>query len=237
MIKTMENERRIKDKVLKRKQEEVSVLRKNQRSGLSFRAAGRKGGGMLQFSEKVAKHKWLKVEKSINNIALNKKGLVEQEVRMEHFLEKREALGKELEALEERRKQAVHSKNDDLTQLDNYIEDIKENINYVQETISETQQNVMQIEESQDCTSDLADLQHIVDTVIDIDEAKYLIKKLYNMTLSQCHSVAQKDAKLKENETTVAEVYIQNGIINQFWYKLFIFFFSCNKRTTLKDNC
>lgn len=45
------------------------------------------------FSLKLAKQKWLKMEKSINNITFNKKGLVEQEVRMEHFLEKRQELG------------------------------------------------------------------------------------------------------------------------------------------------
>nr|CAI5864940.1 unnamed protein product [Callosobruchus analis] len=81
----MQNERKIKDQVLKRKQEEVSVLRKNQRGRLlSMKASGRVNNG---FSERVAKQKWMKVEKSINNIALSKKGLVEQEVRMEHFLE------------------------------------------------------------------------------------------------------------------------------------------------------
>lgn len=91
VIKTMQNERKIRDQVLKRKQEEVSVLRKSQRGRLSFKAAGRVTKG---FSEKAAKQKWLRVEKTINNIALSKKGLVEQEVRMEHFLEKRETLGK-----------------------------------------------------------------------------------------------------------------------------------------------
>ncbi|KAG5869951.1 Kinesin-like protein KIF21B, partial [Gonioctena quinquepunctata] len=210
VIKSMQNERKIKDQVLKRKQEEVSVLRKNQRGRLSLKAAGR----MAQsFSEKTAKLKWLKVEKAINNIALSKKGLVEQEVRMEHFLEKREVLGKELEALEERRKQAV-GKNQDTTQLDSYIEDIKENINYVQETISETQHNVMEIEETQDTHED-TDLQQIVTSIYDIDEAKYMIQKLYNMTLSQSHAVAQRDAKLKENEATLAELQQENNVKGQ----------------------
>lgn len=90
VIKTMQNEQKIRDQVLKRKQEEVSVLRKNQRGMLSHKASGRIA---KSFSEKAAKQKWVKVEKAINKIALNKKGLVEQEVRMEHFLEKREALG------------------------------------------------------------------------------------------------------------------------------------------------
>lgn len=94
VIKTMENERRIKDKVLKRKQEEVSVLRKSQRGRLSLKAAGKLSS--KAFSERTAKQKWLQMEKSVNNIALNRRGLVEQEVRMEHFLEKREALGKQM---------------------------------------------------------------------------------------------------------------------------------------------
>ncbi|CAH1153425.1 unnamed protein product [Phaedon cochleariae] len=210
VIKSMQNERKIKDQVLKRKQEEVSVLRKNQRGRLSYKAAGRI---TKHFSEKVAKLKWLKVEKAINNITLSKKGLVEQEVRMEHFLEKREVLGKELEALEERRKQAV-GRYQDTTQLDSYIEDIKENINYVQETISETQHNVMEIEETQDPHED-TDLQHIVTSLQDVDEAKYIIQKLYNMTLSQSHAVAQRDARLKENEATLAELQQENNVKGQ----------------------
>ncbi|KAL3289508.1 hypothetical protein HHI36_022925 [Cryptolaemus montrouzieri] len=210
MIKSMEAEGRIKDQVLKRKQEEVSVLRKNQRGKLSMKAAGLLG---KSFSEKAAKQRWLRIEKAINNIALNRRGLVEQEVRMEYFLEKREALGKELEVLEARRKQAIH-KNQDLSQIDSYIEDIKENINYVQETIAETQHNVMEIEENQD-NNDSQDLQHVVNTICDMDEAKYLIKKLYLMTLSQSHCVAQRDAKLKESEATLQELRQENNVKGQ----------------------
>ncbi|XP_030748520.1 kinesin-like protein KIF21A [Sitophilus oryzae] len=211
VIKSMENERRIKDQVLKRKQEEVSVLRKSQRGRLSLKAAGRVA--TKAFSEKTAKQKWIQVEKSINNIALSRKGLVDQEVRMEHFLEKREALGRELEILEERRNQAIQ-KGQDITQLDSYIEDIKENINYVQETISETQHNVMDIEKTQD-PADTAGLEQIIATVYDVDEARYIIQKLYNMTLAQSHSVAQRDAKLRENEANLAELQQEANVKGQ----------------------
>lgn len=213
MIKTMEAERRIKDQVLKRKQEEVSVLRRNQREKLSMKVAGRVAPKI--YSERAAKQKWLKVEKSINNITTSKRGIVKQEVRMEYFLEKRENLGKELEILEERRKEAK-LKGQDITQLDSYIDDVKENINYVQEIIAETQRNIMEIEETQD-TNESADIQQIVDTVQDIHEAKYIIQKLFCMTLSQSHMVAQKDAKLKEHETTLEEVIIHN------FFSLFLF--------------
>lgn len=165
---------------------------------------------MKSYSAKVAKQKWLKVEKSINNITISKRNIVEQEVRMEHFLEKREALGKELEVLHEKRQQAL-SRGQDIAQLASYIEDVEENINYAQEKIAETQHNVMEIEETQD-NNDSNDIQLILDTVYDIEEAKYLIQKLFNMTLSQSHVASQKDAKLKENEATLTEVIISFGI-------------------------
>ncbi|KAL1492724.1 hypothetical protein ABEB36_010938 [Hypothenemus hampei] len=211
VIKTMENERRIRDQVLKRKQEEVSVLRKSQRSRLSIKASGRIAN--KAFSERIAKQKWLQMEKSVNNIALSRRGLVEQEVRMEHFLEKREALGKELEILEVRRRQAVE-KDQDITQLDSYIEDIKENINYVQEIIAETQHNVIDIEKTLD-PADTAGLEQIVASVYDVEEAKYIIQKLYNMTLAQSHAVAQRDAKLRENEANLVELQQEANVKGQ----------------------
>lgn len=80
-----------------------------------------------------------------------------------------------------------------------------ENINYVQDAINETQRNVIEIEETQD-NNEAADIQQIVDSVYDIDEAKYLLQKLFSMTLSQSHAVAQRDAKLKESDTIVTQV-------------------------------
>lgn len=115
--------------------------------------------------------------------------------------------------MQQRRQQAIE-KNQDVSQLDSYIEDVQENINYVRETISETQHNVMEIEETQD-TNENTDLQQIVQSIYDIDEAKYMIQKLYNMTLSQCHAVAQRDAKLKENEATMAELEQENNVKGQ----------------------
>lgn len=206
MIKSMETECKLKDQILKRKQEEVSVLRRNQKSYLGLRSKS-------TFSEKSAKRTWRSIEHAINNIALNRRGLVEQEVRMEHFLEKRKVLGEELALLEEKRKQAVRE-NQDLTQIDSYIEDIKENINYTQEVIVETQKNVIDIEENQDTSID-SDLQNIVSSLSDVDESKYIIQKLYLMTLSQSHAVAQRDARLKETETTLEELKQENHVKSQ----------------------
>ncbi|XP_018328616.1 kinesin-like protein KIF21A isoform X2 [Agrilus planipennis] len=210
LLRAMEAECKIKEQVLKRKQEEVSLLRKNQMRGLSAKAAGRIKN---EFSEKAVKRKWSQIEKAINNIAMNRSGLVQQEVRMEHFLEKREALGRELEILHHRRKQAL-AKSQDTTQLESLIEDVEENIKYVQETIAEAQQNVMEIEETQD-ESEENNIQKIITSLQDVNEAKYLIQKLYGMTLNHSHLVAQREAKLKENEATLEELKQENAVKGQ----------------------
>lgn len=73
---------------------------------------------------------------------------MEQELRMEQLLEKRESLGKELEKYVQKRNNFI-ANGQDVTEINSFIDDIKSNINYIQETISETQHNVMDIEEEQ----------------------------------------------------------------------------------------
>ncbi|XP_022910481.1 kinesin-like protein KIF21A isoform X2 [Onthophagus taurus] len=207
VIKTMEAQNRLKEQVLKRKQEEVSILRKIQRNKYGVL------DNKIRFSEKTAKAKWRKLENSINNITLNRRGITEQEIRMDNFLEKRESLGKELEILQDRRNQ-MSRRGQETTALDNYIEDIQANLNYLQEKISETQQNVMEIEDSQD-NDEATNLLQVVNSLSTVDEAKYLIEKLLNMTLSKTNAVAQSDAKLKENDALLHVLKQENVLRGQ----------------------
>lgn len=112
--------------------------------------------------------------------------------------------GKELELLEEKRAQLV-KKFQDTSVLDGYIDDIQDNLNYIQEKINETQQNVMEIEDYQDST-DTTNVQDVLNSIYHVDEAKYLIDKLLGMTLSKSNAVSQSDARLKENDAMLQVV-------------------------------
>lgn len=50
------------------------------------------------------------------------------------------------------------------------------------------------------------DAPDFVQSVFDLNEARYLMQKLFNMTLNQSYAVAQRDIKLKESEATLNEV-------------------------------
>lgn len=140
--------------------------------------------------------------------------------------------GKELELLEEKRAQLV-KKFQDTSVLDGYIDDIQDNLNYIQEKINETQQNVMEIEDYQDST-DTTNVQDVLNSIYHVDEAKYLIDKLLGMTLSKSNAVSQSDARLKENDAMLQvvnfDVYL--NIIRI----VIIISSSWSKRINLEDN-
>ncbi|KAK7586017.1 hypothetical protein V9T40_003893 [Parthenolecanium corni] len=85
LIRSLETKNRVKDVVLKRKQEEVSALRKAARtSKMSSKAAGRptelvKSVTALGASPKVAKQKWQLLEKNISDNTFNRQSIVSLE--------------------------------------------------------------------------------------------------------------------------------------------------------------
>lgn len=84
LIRSLETKNRVKDVVLKRKQEEVSALRKAARtSKMSNKAAGRPNElakvGVTSASPRVAKQKWQLLEKNIADNTFNRQSIISLE--------------------------------------------------------------------------------------------------------------------------------------------------------------
>lgn len=92
LIRSLETKNRVKDVVLKRKQEEVSALRKAARtSKMSSKAAGRptdlvKSVAALGASPKVAKQKWQLLEKNISDNTFNRQSIVSLERELVRYV-------------------------------------------------------------------------------------------------------------------------------------------------------
>lgn len=100
-----------------------------------------------KISSKSGKSKWHTIEKNINKVTLNKQAIGDMERDMERLLAERETLGKEMDRLKKQRNQAVLNRID-TTDIDNEIDSVKSNIEYVQDSITEAQHHIMQIEET-----------------------------------------------------------------------------------------
>ena len=72
-------------------------------------------------------------------------------------LQQREELGRSLDQLMRRRDHSLINRHDSsvIRDLEDQIESMKANIDYVQESIADSQQNIMQIEESKVCATAL----------------------------------------------------------------------------------
>lgn len=83
----------MKETVLKRKQEEVVLLRRNQRKASQGARSALMGGARSAgpgvkgfFSEKASKIKWTQLEKKITKVALNKQAISQMENDMDRFV-------------------------------------------------------------------------------------------------------------------------------------------------------
>lgn len=128
MIRSLEADKRMKEVVLRRKQEEVTALRKRDR-GLSSKVAGRIITKPV--NTKALKQRWQTFERTITKQALAKQAAVETEREMERLLQEREEMGGELERLQKQRNNIAATRAD-TTDIDEEIDNVKSKISYLQ---------------------------------------------------------------------------------------------------------
>jgi kinesin family member 21 len=131
MIKSLQGSVAAKDQVLKRKTEEVSVLRKNQKSQLSLKAQGRVATKKSNVSSDIynprqARIKWENMQRSMGKSARSKQAVIELERELERLLGEREQLSRDLTIIKKRQK-VIES-----VDLASEEDSIQANLNYIQ---------------------------------------------------------------------------------------------------------
>ncbi|CAL4127762.1 unnamed protein product, partial [Meganyctiphanes norvegica] len=114
------------------------------------------------------------------------------------WLKERESLGRQLEKIMRRRERTDPSDITSYNDLNDQVDALRANLDYIHENIQESQQNIMSMEESKE-TSELLDPDRL-STGIGIEESQYLINKLITMTVSQATLAAQRQAAISELE-------------------------------------
>ena len=215
-IKSLETEKRLKDTVLKRKQEEVESLRKTARKKSSMAVNKNK-----KQSQKVLKTKWQGIEKKITKVALNKQAVSQMENDMDRWLKEREKLSHRLEKLSQKKRRLLIEKGDSslVEDMDDQIENLRTNINYLHDNIVECQQNIVQMEQANEAENEddeRDEISKIMDiSDLDFEESKYLLEKLLSMTVNQTCLATQKEGKIKEMDNRMQQALKQNSLHQQ----------------------
>ncbi|XP_041467223.1 kinesin-like protein KIF21A [Lytechinus variegatus] len=236
-IKTLEASAKQRELVLKRKHEQLEMLRKNQKP-MSDKVAGRvsrpvkkpstvqtetgTGGqrslsrrgkakvdtgrptkherkGTSEYSSKTAKQKWNVMERKITDIIARRQTLSFMERDMERFIHHRHKLSKKVEKYLTKRDEALKTGSNDpsiLKDLDEQIDGLNDNIEYVQEQITECQSGIMEVMEGKE-EIDAVDAAAVVEQC-SLREAKYMLEHFINLAISKGLSAAQKESQVKE---------------------------------------
>jgi kinesin family protein 4/21/27 len=215
MIKSLQGSVAAKDQVLKRKTEEVSALRKVQKSNkLSTKAQGRVPlkkavNGSETFHPRQARLKWDTLQRTIGKSARSKQAVIELERELERLLQERDQLNKELSGIRKRQKYQ------DSMDLASEEDSVQANLNYIQENIEQVQNSIMELEEGKESEHEQLSLQNLLENIRSVDEAKFLIEKLCTNSIIQACDVGLVHTRLKEKETLLTEVQQDSNIQQQ----------------------
>ncbi|XP_054010629.1 kinesin-like protein KIF21A isoform X2 [Hylaeus anthracinus] len=209
MIRTLEADKRMREVVLRRKQEEVTALRKRDR-GLSQKVAGR--APPKPINPKALKQRWLTFERTIAKQALAKQAAAETEREMERLLQEREELGRELEKLQKQRNAITNSRGD-MIDVDEEIDNVKSKISYLQDSIAECQRDMVEMGDG-DAEGEPG-VEALVSTIQTVDEAQYLLQKMLAFTVEQSCVAAQKQLEVRDMESRLNQVAQESDVQHQ----------------------
>ncbi|XP_003707301.2 kinesin-like protein 31E isoform X1 [Megachile rotundata] len=209
MIRTLEADKRMKEVVLRRKQEEVSALRKRDR-GLSQKVAGR--APPKPINPKALKQRWQTFERTIAKQALAKQAAAETEREMERLLQEREELGRELEKLQKHRN-AIASSRGDTADIDEEIDNVRSKISYLQDSIAECQRDMVEMGDGE--AEGEPGVEALISTIQSVDEAQYLLQRMLAFTVEQSCVAAQKQLEVRDMESRLNQVAQESDVQHQ----------------------
>lgn len=230
-IKSLQNQSAVKDQVLKRRIEEVAALKRDRKSNLSAKAAGRVVQKRNQFTEKSARQKWESMQRTINRAARMKQTLFELERELERLVSERESLSAELTTVKRRRNL------EDNAELLSEEDTIRSSLKFVQENITQVQHSIVALEDSKQSTSATQNVQTILDNVNSFDEAKYLLERLTSNSILQTCETALTQNRLIDNEALLNDVIrrLRSLFLGRLQY--FLLIFRSSKKATCSISC
>uniref|UniRef100_A0A8B9GA76 Kinesin-like protein KIF21B n=1 Tax=Amazona collaria TaxID=241587 RepID=A0A8B9GA76_9PSIT len=151
--------------------------------------------GTSQTFSKAARLKWQSLERRIFDIVMQRMTIVNLEADMERLIKKREELTLLQEALRGKRSKLQAENPKGLQELNEEIEVLGANIDYINDSISDCQATIMQIEETKE-ELDSTDTSVVISSC-SLAEARLLLDNFLKASIDKGLQVAQKEAQIR----------------------------------------
>ncbi|XP_054844246.1 kinesin-like protein KIF21A isoform X7 [Eublepharis macularius] len=174
------------------------------------------------YSSKAARMKWQLLERRVTEIIMQKMTISNMETDMNRLLKQREELTKRKEKLSKRRERVIKESGPDadknIHNINEEMESLAANIDYINDSISECQANIMQMEEAKE-EGETLDVTAVINACT-LTEARYLLDHFLTMGINKGLQAAQKEAQIKVLEGRLKQTEITSATQNQLLFHM-----------------
>ncbi|XP_031714594.1 kinesin-like protein KIF21A isoform X5 [Anarrhichthys ocellatus] len=173
------------------------------------------------YSTRIARNKWQSLERRITDVIMQRMTISNMEADMNRLLKQREELTK--------RKEKVIRKRDRLFRegpeaekaaipLNEEVDALTANIDYINDSIADCQANIMQMEEAKE-EGDTVDISAVVSSCT-LTEARFLLDHFMSMAINKGLQAAQKESQVKVMEGQLKQTEITSATQNQLLFHM-----------------
>uniref|UniRef100_A0A3B3QU17 Kinesin family member 21B n=1 Tax=Paramormyrops kingsleyae TaxID=1676925 RepID=A0A3B3QU17_9TELE len=148
---------------------------------------------------KAARQKWQALERRVTDIVMQRMTIANVEADMDRLIKKREELSVQQEALLRRREKLLAESPEEgarlLQEMNEEIEVFNANIDYINDSLSDCQATIVQIEETKD-ELDSVDTSVVISSC-SLAEARHLLDYFLKASIEKGLQVAQKEAQIR----------------------------------------
>ncbi|XP_039617035.1 kinesin-like protein KIF21A isoform X2 [Polypterus senegalus] len=173
------------------------------------------------YSSKAARLKWQSLERRITDIIMQRMTIANMEADMNRLLKQREELTKRKEKMSKKRDKIVTDGSEvdkTLLSLNEEIESLTANIDYINDSISDCQANIMQMEEAKE-EGDTVDVTAVINSCT-LSEARFLLDHFLSMAINKGLQAAQKESQIKVMEGRLKQIEINSATQNQLLFHM-----------------
>ncbi|XP_068163068.1 kinesin-like protein KIF21A isoform X2 [Antennarius striatus] len=173
------------------------------------------------YFSRSARVKWQSLERRITDIIMQRMTIANMETDMNRLMKQREELTRRRERVSRKReKMATEGADADrsLSSLNEELESLSANIDYINDSITDCQANIMQMEEAKE-EGDTVDVAAVISSC-NLSEARFLLDHFMTLAINKGLQASQKDSQLKVMEGRLKQTEINSATQNQLLFHM-----------------
>ncbi|XP_067349052.1 kinesin-like protein KIF21A isoform X3 [Channa argus] len=173
------------------------------------------------YSTRVARNKWQTLERRISDVIMQRMTISNMEADMNRLLKQREELTKRKEKVIRKRDRLVGEGPEAekaVLPLNEEVDALTANIDYINDSIADCQANIMQMEETKE-EGDTVDVSAVIGSCT-LAEARFLLDHFMSVAINKGLQAAQRESQVKVMEGRLKQTEITSATQNQLLFHM-----------------